>query len=275
MSTGSHIVKFLGFVCVALTLGACGKTPSGIIKPDKMARLMADIHIGEAVVEQNSAQFKTDSMKQILKQSIYEHNGVTVSEVDKSLAWYGRHTDLFAEVYVKTEELLREDLERVNENAANNLELREVVGFVAEGDSVDIWQQYRQRAFNRSMGSDRVAFEIRSDRYWEAGDFFKLSYKMINARHPYDATIAVDYTDGTTTYSQTSPSGDGWQSVAIQLDPQKSATVVYGVIAYPIDSLADRFPTVSTLVDSISLVRMRKGKQPGAAPMQRTIKSRN
>lgn len=272
----SLLMQFFATV-VAMIAVSCGPTPSGIIKPDKMARLMADIHIGEAVAEQNTSVFRADSMKQLLKESIYARNGVTVAEVDSSLAWYGRHTDVFVEVYQKTEQLLQSDLEKLNENAATNLEIREVVGFEAEGDSVDIWQLYRNRAFTPSMGSDRIAFEIKSDRYWDKGDRYLLRFKMLNTRHQFGATMAADYTDGTTTYVYDTPSSDGWHSLVLSLDVDKMATLVYGVISYPSDSVADKFgATLPTVVDSISLIRLRSGHPVDVVtPNQRNIKTRN
>ena len=46
---------------------------------------MADIHMGEAVIDYNYSEFPNDSTRKMLKQSIYDAHGVDASTVDTSL----------------------------------------------------------------------------------------------------------------------------------------------------------------------------------------------
>lgn len=61
--------KLLSIIAVALLAVACSKTPKGIIPPEEMAQLMADIHTAEAVIELNRGEYRSDSLKQAFKQS--------------------------------------------------------------------------------------------------------------------------------------------------------------------------------------------------------------
>lgn len=244
-----------------IAVTSCSGVPSGVIPPEKMARLLADIHIGEAVADQQASTFYNDSTKQLLKQSIYERNGVDTRQVDSSLAWYGRNLDRYAEVYEKTVAILEEDLRKQTEAAASNMEVRTIVAFEAEGDSVDIWPLYRSRIFTPMMATDRITFEIKSDRYWEQGDTYQLRFKAVNPKHNFLTSVGADYTDGHTSYTSATPMGEGWHALTLRLDRDRNASVLYGYIAYPADSLLDRFPTVPAMVDSIQLVRLRSGSQ--------------
>ena len=73
----------------------CKRVPSSIIQPEEMAQLLADIHTGESVAEQNYGEFCNDSTKRILKQSIYARHGVSEEIVDTSLMWYGHNLERY------------------------------------------------------------------------------------------------------------------------------------------------------------------------------------
>ncbi|MDE6239430.1 MAG: DUF4296 domain-containing protein, partial [Muribaculaceae bacterium] len=62
--------KYGAIGVVALLAVSCSSVPGYVIPPDKMASLLADIHVGEAVVDLNRADFRTDSSKSIMLQSV-------------------------------------------------------------------------------------------------------------------------------------------------------------------------------------------------------------
>lgn len=277
--------RVLAGAFAALIIGlasGCSGRPSGVLPPDKMARLLADIHVGEAVAEQSGGRFSSDSMKLVLRQSIFEHNGVDATTVDSSLAWYGRNLDKYAEVY----ELIVEDLETrqrdLREASATQMDVREVVAFEAEGDSVDIWPLYRQRVFSPRLPDDHIAFNIRSDRNWESGDIYQLRFKLVNPRHAASASIVAEYTDGYAGYVGMTPVGEGWHTLTLALSPNRTASEIYGVISYSDDpalldgEAIDRLSVDPTMVDSVSLVRMRSAfpGAPSPSPSQRELRIR-
>lgn len=269
---------FLPLVAIfTLVTASCSGVPSGVIPPKKMARLMADVHIGEAVAESNSSTFRNDSMKQLLKQSIYQRNGVTVEEVDSSFSWYGRHIDSYSKVYDMTVEILEAESRRLAQEAASNVELREPIPFQAEGDSVDVWPLFRSRAFTPRMASDRISFELTSDRYWERGDIYVLRFKTLNGRHPFMVALSGEYRDGNYSYIGSQPSADGWHSLRLSLDPELESSRLSGFIAYPADSLLDSHCAAVAMIDSISLIRLRKGGKSSypSEGIQREIRPKN
>ena len=102
--------KLLSIIAVALLAVACSKTPKGIIPPEEMAQLMADIHTAEAVIELNRGEYRSDSLKQAFKQSVYARHGVDAATVDSSYMWYGRNINSYLEVYDRTIEILEHRL---------------------------------------------------------------------------------------------------------------------------------------------------------------------
>lgn len=261
----------MGAAVVLLT--ACNGVPSDVIQPHDMAALMADIHLGEAVVEQSRATFPTDSVKQLFKQSIYAAHGVTAAEVDSSMMWYGRHVEKYNEVYEEVEKILDAKIAEANEIASTASERAPILAFEAEGDSVDIWPSYRTSFLSPNFPSDRIPFFIKSDRFWENGDIYCLRFKAVNAPEKFDVTIAGEYSNGAVDYASQQPQGDGWHQIYLHLNDTLSATGLYGAIVY--QEATDYIPgrSVEARIDSISLVRMRIDNGSRLPRNQKTIHS--
>lgn len=239
-------------------LAACSGVPSEVIQPDTMAKIMADMHVGEAVLEQNRSDFASDSSRQRLKMSIFSRYDVNQELFDSSMMWYGRHIEKYSEVYDLTTAELEKRIAEANRSAAADVTTNFVASFQAEGDSVDIWPGIRQRNFATNMPSDRITFNIKSDRYWEPGDIYTLRYKVTGNSLNLNTTLAADYPDGEILYVTAESRTEGWHETTLVLDPLKSPTVVYGSIAAPAISDKATTPGLPLMVDSISLVRMRK-----------------
>lgn len=233
--------------CVAIV--ACDSTPSYVIPPKKMAEVMADVHVGEAVVEGNSRSFPNDSTKKALMQSIYMKHGVTTEQVDTSLYWYGHNLDKYMEVYKTTMEILEDRIAEAEK--AGGKSDKTPVKVSVDGDSVDIWQGASLRRNSSSLPSEYMSFHFGTDKNWERGDRYTLNAKMIDTHSPLDMSLAVEYNDGTAEYVSMTHLGDGKKHLLLVLDSAKVATNVYGSIRY-----AAKGNEIS-YIDSISLVRTR------------------
>lgn len=239
-------------------MAGCSGVPDEVIQPHDMAALMADIHLGEAVAEQSRSTFRSDSVKQLFKQSIYAKHGVTADEVDSSMMWYGRHVDKYAEIYAEVEEILEGRIAEANEVASTSTDRPSMQAFEADGDSVDIWPLYRTTFLNPNFPTDRVAFVIKSDRFWDKGDVYCLRFKGVDTPDQFDITIAVEYNEGSVDYSSAHKRGPGWQELYLHLTDTLTASQVYGVITYqPTESHSGLSNRPAARIDSISLVRMR------------------
>lgn len=241
-----HLLNSLAAFLLALVAVSCSKVPSRYIQPEPMARLMADIHTAEAVIESNRYDYDTDSARQALKQSVYERHGVTSAQVDSSLAWYGYNIGEYMNVYDRTIELLEQRLaetgSRVAAEAAMSL----------SGDSVDVWTHPRMLHFTPLSGSHVVAFGYQADDNWQKGDYYTLRAKFFNNHDGSRLTMAAEYADGKLESVYNAPSrGDGWHEIVLRTDSTKIPERIFGYFEIA------QMPNSVTFLDSIELVRKR------------------
>lgn len=248
-----YLILLIAVICIGVS--ACSRRPSVVLPPDKMARVIADLHIAESVVEQERRSYSNDSLKKALKQSVLMRNKVTTEQLDTSLSWYGYNLEKYIEVYDKVIVLLEEDITRAQNAAGSKNEATSSQRFLVEGDSVDVWPDIRSRRFASTMPTDLIAFALTVDQNWEKGDIYELSARMTGASGPVELTLVSEYHDGIKDYNTTRKTGDGWHKVTLALDPERTASSIYGTLRYiaPTGEVA--------LMDSISLVRSRKSQK--------------
>lgn len=239
----SGMKHWLLYVLVLLCVG-CGSTPSHVIEPEKMARLLADVHMGESIIEGNRRDYESDSLKKTLKQSIYLKHDVTAQQVDTSFVWYGQHIEEYIKVYDRVIELLEDDIAQVKVSA-------EDVEMAVVGDSADAWSGLRNRVFTSIMPSNFLSFAINKDENWERGDVYQWKLKMLNNRSPLQMTLAVDYSDGSSEYNTAQGAKEGWHEIVLVSDTAKTAMRIYGVAHVNLKQ------NEYVYVDSISLLRTR------------------
>lgn len=237
----SKLICILLFIVLCV---GCNSTPGHIIPPDEMAKLLADVHIGESIVESNREEYDIDSIKKALKQSIYIKHNVTQEQVDTSFMWYGQNIEEYIEVYDKVIAILEDDIRNVKVPIDN-------MQFVVAGDSVDAWPGLRHQLLTSLTPDKYISFSINKDENWDDGDVYEWKLKLINNQSLVNWTIAVDYTDGSTEYKNMQISENGWHDLTLYCDSTKSPSRVYGVMSVDLN-LFER-----VYVDSISLVRTR------------------
>lgn len=231
-------------IILILVLASCSKVPGSVIQPEEMAQLMADVHTGEAMLEMNRQDYPNDSMKLILRQSIYARHGVTAAEVDSSFGWYGRNITYYMDVYDRTIEILENRLiESGNRIAAD-------AALSIAGDSVDVWAGPRMLRITDRMPSNTIVFSIRRDDNWQRGDSYTWRGKFFNNTDSR-WQIAAEYADGTIDYIEQTAQDDGTKELTFIGDSLRDATKIYGFL-----EVHHRAPT-ATVLDSLSLVRKR------------------
>ena len=244
----------IALISLAILVCGCSKVPGGIIKPHDMAKLMADVHIGESVVEMDRATFRNDSMRQAMKQSIYERHGYTTEQVDTSFSWYGHHIEMYMEVYDEAIEILEKRLiESGNRVAALN-------ALSIAGDSVDVWPNARFVTVNDRMPSRSMTFSFDRDPNWERGDNYTWRAKFFNIAENSWWLIGAEYADGTVETISSDITGDGWKEIKLQTDSLLDPTRIFGFLI-----LGDHGgPEVKA--DSLEMVRKRRNPEAYRRP---------
>lgn len=237
--------KILPIAIGATLLIGCSSTPDGVLPQEDMAQLLADIHIGESMVDIERTKYYNDSLRKTVKQSILLKHGATQAELDSSFSWYGRNIEEYIAVYDRVIEILNDDLKDIGSG------IQEKVGSTQEGDSTDTWQGVRRYMINHNSASQYITFSIPKDRNTEKGDNFSLRMKLINNPSSIKWGIAADYSDGSTEYLNANAINEGWNTLSIVTDSTKSINKIYGYFYV----IPKEFEQV--YIDSISLIRMR------------------
>jgi len=232
--------------CLSLIVAACTRVPSGVIPPDEMAELLADMHVGESYIEYNVASFRSDSTKENLRQSIFRAHGVTEAEVDSSLMWYGHHIDTYNDVYLNTLDILKE-----RQNALGNLIASQAtVSF--SGDSVDIWTGSRHIRITPRSPAQGLRFNLPIDSMLKPGDSYTWRMKVLNTEPNVSIkwNTVAEYTDGTVETYATSSSARSWHEATFVTD---STLTLRSLRASAMIS----GPASEFSLDSIMLIRRR------------------
>ena len=243
-----HYSRTLPLLCAAYICGAlsaCKNVPEGIIEPDTMAQLLADLHTGEAVVDANRRNYPQERDRAALKEAIYDKYGVSGEEVDSSLAWYGRNIRKYVEVCDKSIEILEHRMiQSGNRLAAAN-------ALAVSGDSVDIWPYPRFIHVSPRGATRSLTFNFSHDENWDSGDIYTWRAKFANTSGTTNWGIVTEYADGKTETLHASFAGDGWQEITFFTDTVQPAARIYGYLTLSGKNADDAF------IDSMGIVRKR------------------
>lgn len=242
-----------------LAMSACSRVPDGVIDQERMAALMADVRVADAVVSVNTSDYRNPVDKLALKQAVLDRHGVTQAQFDSSLMWYGHNIGLYQDVTERSIELLEERMARLGSEAT-------AAAMSIAGDSVDIWQTARLYTFTSKSPTRTLTFNLKPDRNWESGDVYTWRARLVvppaNARWG----VTAEYDDGAVEIvsNNMSTSTPGKREITIFTDSTRRAVSVSGWMEL---TPGGDGPVV---VDSVELVRRRRYK-PEYQQFQRLI----
>jgi hypothetical protein len=83
--------------------------PDGILPPKKMVPILVDMHLSEAIYNQRfNISLTRDSLPEELYLSICRKYKIERSVIEKSLLYYGKHTDAYIPIYDQVLDVLSE-----------------------------------------------------------------------------------------------------------------------------------------------------------------------
>lgn len=236
---------------------ACSRYPSDVMHPEELASLMADIHMSEAFVDQSPADFQSDSAKMALKQSVYRRHGVTSEQVDSTMAWYGRHMEIYIKVYEQVVDTLRARQHSAQTLVAASTGAKVTPLGEARGDTVEIWPGHPVYELSDRLGLQYMTVNMEPGPDWEPGDNFELRFRLSRPVSPVGVAFGADYADGSHSLVSRTLIKEGMNTLTLHLDSERRPTALY------VSAGGAPFqPGRPLVIDSISLLRIHP--QPAA-----------
>ncbi len=177
-----------------LILTAC-EVPVGVMSRKKMAEVLADVHIAEAVTGQTYA-YNDFSSKRACFEKVFEKHDITRDEFNHSVDWYACHPRIYSEVYEETVKLIEKRQDEVKNYAFHpeeNPEFRHVI------DSLNIW--LRPMALRTTAEKyDSLHFEIADSTLFGVGEKYIWTFEQRAERDSLTPAaylkLFVDYEHG-------------------------------------------------------------------------------
>ena len=163
-----HLLSlFLSVVIIGLW-GCKPSVPSEYISPNKMADILYEYHLAEAICQD---QKHNDADLLAYKHSILQRHHVTTADFDSSLVYYSRHADALNEIYQKVvnkmeNQLTKETGIRRQDSGVKNKE--------TGGDTVDVWTGQDAITLLPYKPYNVYTFNIDADSTYLPGDLLTL-----------------------------------------------------------------------------------------------------
>lgn len=239
-----------------LALFACDRAPDGIIKESKMEKVLVDMAKADAYMGMYPEKFPNDSARLALKQSVLAAYGYTLHDFDTSLVWYAHNLEIYDKVLQNAEKRLAEEVNEKGIPSRHDNGMPQMQRAAAQhkqypnsGDTANVWKEQKTWMLAGASAQGHIPFDLRPDQESRRGDRYQLQLKTFNAGNQITVLLAVDYSDGTTSFAANSMTTDGWKSYDLQTDTARIVKRVYGRIGYQIS------PGTIAFVDSIQLLR--------------------
>lgn len=226
------------FFFIVILLSACSNRPKNIIDEKKMVEIMTDLQIAEAYERNGDAGPEiSGSNRELIGRGVLMAHGVSVEEMDSTLAWYGRNMDEYAKLYKKVDERLAK-MQQKYARAAGESE--------NNGPSMDIWPYGRHFVIDKNQMSDGLAVNIPLPEI-AVGD--KLTWKLrTHSASSRRMILGVEYDNGRSELVDNSNSSpEPWIEVNLQTDTLSSVARIFAILK--VEASSSR-----SFIDSVQLL---------------------
>ncbi len=218
----------------------CSQRPKDILSEEKMVAVMTDIRIAEAYERSGNAyEYLNGQSRELIGRGVLMHHGVSVEEMDSTIAWYGRNMDEYAKLNKKIDiELSKRQLKYAK--AAGESE--------NDGSSSDLWPYSRYYVIDDNSLSDGI---IASFPVTELSPGDKITWKMMTqGATSRTLTLGVNYEDGTSEITKISNGGfDKWIETSLQTDTTLNVTQIFAIASF-------EHSRPRVFIDSLQLILM-------------------
>lgn len=202
---------------ISVAFASCDKRPENVLSDDVMCEVFADLHKSGAYLASEYGAMSSDSLNKVYMQSVFRNYGITRAQFDSTLSWYGYHIDKFDAVYDRVIEKLKSDS---GQKAGNGLS-------GAGGDN--LWAGDTRLMLMPRASSDHLRFSLDSTTVHKGNRILW----QLNALVPDESVetfVAVDYSDGTTSYRSARQYAQEKINISFQVDSVLTPVRAYGYL---------------------------------------------
>ncbi len=228
--------------------------PSDILAQERMIDILSDVHLVESMSRHNQLKDNNQRANMYYNYILAKH-GITLAELDSSIAWYAKHPTAYLPVYDKVIQQLEKKLETVRLSTET----------LFETSTFSIWEKTSEMQIN-SLDNTNIPFKIETNRNitLSAGDQFELKAKFAVKNLPANINlfmrVKVHYTDNTESIFEkkvVTTSASLLQTLIFQGNPNKEIDFISGdLCAMP--NAIDKAINVDIKIVNIELLQHTK-----------------
>ena len=225
-----------------------------------MRTVLYDMQVAEALVETKNESFVTSDARQAVYDAVFAKHNITQAEYDSSLIWYGKHIDLYMNLYTLVLRDVNKSIELLGDIKPDPLS-----GDVSAKDSIDIWIFNRSFSFKPDRVFNTLSFDIAPKIPYSSGSSYVLGISVWgippDLKHKPKIHISAIQADTIISVNKEIP-GDGYYEAVIKTVATKQVKQVYGYITVNnADALYHRI-----YLDDINLMKYNYGSKALTAP---------
>jgi len=144
------------FIVMVVLISSCQNRPKEVLNRKQMERVLYDVYVAEATMENDYQHFNTPEKKEAYINEVFKAHHITQVQWDASLSWYSDRIDL----YLKMNDSVKARLQRARNDIDAQLSQRHAPQLT---DSSLFSPSYIPRTFAFSLPSTRNGFRFRLD----------------------------------------------------------------------------------------------------------------
>ncbi len=188
---------------VVVLISSCQNRPKEVLNRRQMEKVMYDVYVAEATIENDYQHFNTPEKKEAYINEVFDAHQITQAQWDTSLSWYSDRIDL----YLKMNDSVKARLQRARSDIDNRLSAQQTQQYATDPSLFQ--PSYIPQTFAFSMPSTRNGFRFQLDstdiKEKIPNGHFSFTFSVIGIPPAYNASfsslLALQYTD-TTLYQQ-------------------------------------------------------------------------
>jgi hypothetical protein len=189
---------FFFFIVMGVLISSCQNRPKEVLNRKQMERVLYDVYVAEATIENDYQHFNTPEKKEAYINEVFKEHRITQAQWDTSLSWYSDRIDL----YLKMNDSVRARLQRARSNVDAQLSQQNALQWT---DPFLNSPSYIPRTFAFCMPSARSGLRFRLDSIEInekiPDDHFSFTFSVIglpSSYHPrFSSLLTLQYADTT------------------------------------------------------------------------------